>query len=90
MENEPEDFFKKVKQIKLSLIKNLMEDRSIQWEKKSLDQVERDSLAGAIVFALSDLTGNLAARANIPPSAIFQVMLEAYEGQGNNEDEVVH
>lgn len=88
MENENEVFFETVKQIKLSLIRNLREDQSIQWEKKSLDQVERDSLAGAIVFALADLTGNLAAGANIPPSAIFQVMLEGYEA--NKEDEVVH
>jgi acyl-coenzyme A thioesterase PaaI-like protein len=90
MKNENEDFFKTVRKIKLSMIKNLREDKSIQWEKKSLDQVEMDSLSGAIVFALADLTGNLAASADLPPSAIFQVMLDGYETQRNRGDEVIH
>jgi hypothetical protein len=49
-----------------------------------------DSVVGAIVLAVSELAGHLAAKAGIPATEVIRVMVDAYEFEFRRDDEVVH
>jgi hypothetical protein len=49
-----------------------------------------DSVVGAIVLAVSELAGHLAAKAGIPATEVIRVMVDAYEFEFRRDDEAIH
>lgn len=82
MADEREDFYDDVQRIKSSIVKSLNDDSLLQ-------SCASDSVVGAVVLAVSELAGHLAAKAGIPPTEVIRVMVDAYVEFGK-EDETVH
>lgn len=83
MADERKDFYDDVMRIKSSIVKSL-NDESLMGSCVS------ESVVGAVVLAVSELAGHLAAKAGIPPTEVIRVMVDAYEFEFKKEDEVVH
>ena len=82
MADEREDFYDDVQRIKSSIVKSLNDDSLLR-------SCASDSVVGAVVLAVSELAGHLAAKAGIPPTEVIRVMVDAYVEFGK-EDETVH
>lgn len=82
MEKDIKVFLDDVLRIRSSIVMHLNDDKLI----KSCVEA---SFIDAVVFAVSELAGHLAAKAGIPPTEVIKVMADAYELEFK-KDETVH